>query len=242
MAYGFMITVEGRKLLAKLVAGSQLEITRVMVGSGDVEEGQSPAYFTDLVQPVAQATSTLPVAKEDTVSFVVEYRSDLNGGLEEGFWLKEFGVFARDGEEEILLYYATLGDFPQYVTAYKKGAVDIRRYPVSIAISDSVEVVLAYPALAFMTSEEVKNFLTVNLLPAFLVDVQELIDKHNDNEEAHPKLKTLMDADLISRIERLENALFHDIKSNPFLVTFENLEGIVLTKGVWNQEKKRLEC
>ena len=121
MAYGFIITVEGRKLLAKLMAGEQLEITRVMVGSGDVEEGQSPAYFTDLVQPVAQATSTLPVAKEDTVSFVVEYRSDLNGGLQEGFWLKEFGVFARDEEKEVLLYYATLGDFPQYVTAYKKG-------------------------------------------------------------------------------------------------------------------------
>ena len=242
MAYGFIITVEGRKLLAKLMAGEQLEITRVMVGSGDVEEGQSPAYFTDLVQPVAQATSTLPVAKEDTVSFVVEYRSDLNGGLQEGFWLKEFGVFARDEEKELLFYYATLGDFPQYVTAYKKGAVDIRRYPVSIMVSDTVEVTLAYPALAFMTAEEVKEFLTINLLPAFLADVQKLIDKHNDDEEAHPKLKTLMDADLIARIERLENALFHDIKNNPFLVTFDTLEGVVLTKGIWNQEKKRLEC
>ena len=242
MAYGFIITTEGRKLLAKLMAGEQLEITRVMVGSGDVEEGQSPAYFTDLVQPVAQATSTLPVAKEDTVSFVVEYRSDLNGGLQEGFWLKEFGVFARDEEKEVLLYYATLGDFPQYVTAYKKGAVDIRRYPVSITVSDTVEVTLAYPALAFMTAEEVKEFLTINLLPVFLADVQELIDKHNDDEEAHPKLKTLMDADLIARIERLENALFHDIKNNPFLVTFDTLEGVVLTKGIWNQEKKRLEC
>ncbi len=30
---GFMITVKVRKLLAKLVAGEQLEITRVMVGS-----------------------------------------------------------------------------------------------------------------------------------------------------------------------------------------------------------------
>ena len=242
MAYGFIITTEGRKLLAKLIAGEQLEITRVMVGSGEVEEGQSPAYFTDLVQPVAQATSTLPVAKEDTVSFVVEYGSDLNGGLQEGFWLKEFGVFARDEEEEVLLYYATLGDFPQYVTAYKKGAVDIRRYPVSITVSDTVEVTLAYPALAFMTAEEVKEFLTINLLPAFLADVQKLIDKHNDDEEAHPKLKTLMDADLIARIERLENALFHDIKNNPFLVTFDTLEEVVLTKGIWNQEKKRLEC
>ena len=35
MAYGFIITTEGRKLLAKLIAGEQLEITRVMVGSGD---------------------------------------------------------------------------------------------------------------------------------------------------------------------------------------------------------------
>ena len=51
-----------------------------------------------------------------------------------------------------------------------------------------------------------------------------------------------MDADLIARIERLENALFHDIKNNPFLVTFDTLEGVVLTKGIWNQEKKRLEC
>ncbi len=41
---GFMITVKGRKLLAKLVAGEQLEITRVMVGSGNLGE-ESPAYF-----------------------------------------------------------------------------------------------------------------------------------------------------------------------------------------------------
>lgn len=241
MAYGFTITVKGRKLLAKLVAGEQLEITRVMVGSGDIGE-ESPVYFDDLVQPVAQATSTLPVVKEETVGFVIEYRSDLNGGLEHGFWINEFGVFARDGEEEILLYYGSLGDVPQYVMAYKNGAIDIRRYPVSIMISDGVEVVLAYPALAFMTAEEVKNFLTVNLLPEFLLDMEGLIKKHNKDKNAHPELKTLLDADLTARIERLENALYYDIKENPFLVTFETLNGIVLTKGVWNKDKKRLEC
>ena len=105
----------GKNLLAKLGTGEQLQITRIMVGKGELAEGQNPADFTDLVQPVAQATSTLPLVKENTLSFIVEYRNDLNGGLEEGFWLKEFGVFAQDGENEILLYYATLGDFPQYV-------------------------------------------------------------------------------------------------------------------------------
>lgn len=239
---GFMITVKGRRLLAKLVAGEQLEITRIMVGSGNLGE-ESPAYFDDLIQPVAQATSTEPITEDNVVSFVVEYRSDLNGGLPQSFWINEFGVFARDGEEEILLYYATLGDFPQYVMAYKNnGAIDVRRYPVSIMVSDTVEVVLAYPALSFMTAEEVRRFLTINLLPEFLLDMEKKIQKHNEDENAHPKLKTLLDADLKARIERLENALFYDIKENPFLVTFETLNGIVLTKGVWNKSKKRLEC
>ena len=72
--------------------------------------------------------------------------------------------------------------------------------------------------------------------------MKDLIKKHNEDENAHPKLKTLLDADLKARIERLENALYYDIKENPFLVTFETLNGIVLTKGVWNKNKKRLEC
>ncbi len=72
--------------------------------------------------------------------------------------------------------------------------------------------------------------------------MKDLIKKHNEDENAHPKFKTLLDADLKARIERLENALYYDIKENPFLVTFETLNGIVLTKGVWNKNKKRLEC
>ena len=241
VAYGFTITVKGRKLLASLVAGDQLEISRVMVGSGDIGE-ESPVYFDDLVQPVAQATSTEPIVENEVVSFVVEYRSDLNGGLEHGFWINEFGVFAMDGEEEILLYYGSLGEVPQYVSAYKNGAIDIRRYPVSIVISDGVEVQLAYPALAFMTAQEVRRFLTVNLLPSFMVDIKDLIKQHNEDENAHPKIRALIDADLSARIERLENALFYDIKENPFMVTFETLNGIVLTKGVWNKTERRLEC
>lgn len=165
MSYGFVITEMGKNLLAKLGTGEQLKITRIMVGKGEIAEGQNPADFTDLVQPVAQATSTLPLVKENTLSFIVEYRNDLNGGLEEGFWLKEFGVFAQDGENEILLYYATLADFPQYVTAYKHGAIDIRRYPVSIAVSDKINVTLQYPMVAFVTEESFRKLLEVETIP-----------------------------------------------------------------------------
>ena len=157
MEPGFTITKQGWKLLAKMLAGATLEITKVMVGSGKVPEGTNPSELTGLIQPVALATSTMPQVTDKQVSFIVEYRSDLNNGLTEGFWLNEFGVYANDPDEgEILLYYATMGDYPQYVAAYNGQAVDVRRYPVVIGLSESTIVQLGYPANAWVTSEELQ--------------------------------------------------------------------------------------
>lgn len=190
MEAGFTITKQGWHLLAKLVAGATLEISKVMVGSGKVPEGVNPGELTDLVQPVALATSTLPVVEDKQVSFIVEYRNDLNGdlrepseaqsgkssGLADGFWLNEFGVFANDPDEgEVLLYYATMGDYPQYVSAFSGGSVDIRRYPVSIALSDCEDVQLAYPAGALVTAEEMEAALVRRGVPSGGLEGQMLV-------------------------------------------------------------------
>ena len=89
MEYGFIITAAGRRILAGLLAGQTLTLSRIMVGKGNISSVEEMARLTDLVQPVAEATSTVPAvsAEGDSVSFIVEYRSDLNGGLKEGFWL-----------------------------------------------------------------------------------------------------------------------------------------------------------
>ena len=131
MEYGFIITAAGRRILAGLLAGQTLTLSRIMVGKGNISSVEEMARLTDLVQPVAEATSTVPAvsAEGDSVSFIVEYRSDLNGGLKEGFWLSEFGVFSQNPgrpEEDVLIYYATLGDFPQYVCTYNVLACILR--------------------------------------------------------------------------------------------------------------------
>lgn len=160
MEAGFTITKQGWHLLAKLLAGDKLEISKIMVGSGKVPEGVNPGEITELVQPVALATSTVPQVADKQVSFIVEYRSDLNGGLAEGFWLNEFGVYANAPDNgEILLYYATMGDYPQYVAAYNGQAVDVRRYPVVIALSECYNVELKPPAGAWVTFEELAETL-----------------------------------------------------------------------------------
>ena len=166
MSRGFVITQTGKKLLAELVATKQeLNITKVLVGKGELQQGQTPEYFTDLIEPVTQATSTIPVVKNGVISFIVEYRNDLNGGLQEGFWLKEFGVFAKDGENEILLYYASLGEYPQYIDAYENGKVNVKKYPVSIVVTDDIKVNIAYAEMAFVTEERMKEFVEIEALP-----------------------------------------------------------------------------
>ncbi len=207
MSKGFVITQAGKKLLAELVATRQeLNITRVMVGKGELPQGQSPEQFADLIEPVAQATSTIPVAQNGVISFIVEYRNDLNGGLQEGFWLKEFGVFAQDGENEILLYYASLGEYPQYVEAYENGKVNIKKYPVSILVTDDIKVNIAYAALAFVTEERMKEFVEIEALPyleGVLAESENGIlaelDKKADKETVQQALDTKADAEIIQQ-------------------------------------------
>ncbi|MCC8067322.1 MAG: hypothetical protein LIO94_09515, partial [Clostridiales bacterium] len=76
--YGFTVTDQGRSLIAKLVAGETLTISKVMVGSGCCDDSDSPSTLTDLISPVAAGTSTTPTYDGTTVSMTIEYRSDLN--------------------------------------------------------------------------------------------------------------------------------------------------------------------
>ena len=44
-----------------------------------------------------------------------------------------------------------------------------------------------------------------------------------------------------TRIELIEAVLFNDITTNPFLILFDNLDGVTAT-GVWNAALHRIEC
>ena len=239
--YGCTITRRGRNLITKIMAEKMpLTLTRTMDGSGTCPEGMFPGDLEDLVEPVAAATSNEPMYDEDTVHMTVEYRSDLNGGLDHGFWIREFGVYARDLDgEEVLLYYGTLGGYPQWVSAYSKNGVDTRRFPISITVGEGATVIIDYSPEAFMTAEDVHEYCTVVLLPQFLVEAQKLIDAHNADPEAHPFLQNL-NAAMDSRLSLLELMYNTDVSGNPFTVTFDSLTGLVVT-GVWNTTQKRIE-
>ena len=158
--YGGTITVKGRDLITSLIAGETIEFTRIVVGSGEMPEGVEPIDMEDLVNLVAEASSTVPTVENGVLSLVVEYRNDMNGGLKTGFWLREFGIYAKTANsEEVLLYYATLGDSPQPVNAYQDNRIDIRRYPVTIALEVDADIQVTYNPGAFITAEEAEQLV-----------------------------------------------------------------------------------
>lgn len=262
MNQGFIITAIGWEILAKAVAGEiSLNIAGVAFGSGRIEDGENPATYTGLKNPIADGTlSHISITtdkdktgdvKQSTVSFIAEYRSNFNGDcpitnkapidIDYDFNLNEFAVYAEnpDNGEYVPIYYATLGDNPHPVTSYAKGAIDIRRYPVSIALSSEIEVALIYPPLAFVTSEEMQDYAQNTCKPIFLDLSQEQVDKHNIDLEAHMNIRNYVSSN-DDRITALE-MLLGGSSSASFRQDFNTLDGVDLAVGVYDETRSRID-
>lgn len=187
MFYGFVITEAGNNLLAKMVAGDKLTITKVVIDKGTAESAEAARKLTAPIDPGPNGTSTVPTVEGAAVNMLVEYRSDLNGGLQEGFWIGGFAVFGKvENGGETMIYYGSLGEQKQYVSAYVEGtAPDVRRYPVSITVTAGVEVEVSYPAEAWMTAEDVAEYFNQTLKPDLEESLDGLIQKHDKNPNAH---------------------------------------------------------
>ena len=187
MFYGFVITEAGNNLLAKMVAGDKLTITKVVMDKGTAESAEAARKLTAPIDPGPNGTSTVPTVEGAAVNMLVEYHSDLNGGLQEGFWIGGFAVFGKvENGGETMIYYGSLGEQKQYVSAYVEGtAPDVRRYPVSITVTAGVEVEVSYPAEAWMTAEDVAEYFNQTLKPDLEESLDGLIQEHDKNPNAH---------------------------------------------------------
>lgn len=224
MGYEVYMTKAGYALQAKLLAeGGDLKITRVEVGSGVLPEGADWRTLTGLVASRATATSTAPMRRDCTVSLEVEYRSDLDKGVEKPFQINEFGLWATGAEgKEALILYGDLSDCPDTAVPLKYGGC-VRRYPVLLEMGPDANARLEYPAGAWATHDELAGAIAA----------------HYGTQTAHPYLLGL-NARTDARLSLLELMYATEVSGNPFTATFESMTGLVCT-GVWNAALARLE-
>ena len=250
MDYGFAITDAGRYLIARLLTGETLSITKVMVGSGRVPDGVRLASVEDLYETVAQATTDEPRCEGGIAHLTVEYNNAMGGGLETGFWLREIGVFALDPVAgEILMAYATLGDYGQYVAPYNSArGVDVRRFPLSFAIGEDRGIELSFSSGLWMTAADVRSYYEQSLVPDIEGRITGAIAAHNADPAAHGGFGRLVNTTVIPRIllaEEMEELAVvtdgHVGYANASQMTFATLDGVSMTTGNHNAALGRVE-
>jgi hypothetical protein len=83
--------------------------------------------------------------------------------------------------------------------------------------------------------------ITDTLLEMILQNQQDIAAEIEARVEQHNNLLNAIN-NLTIRLAVVENALYSDLITNPFEITFNNLGGIVLISGIWNEPLERIEC
>ena len=117
------ITTAGLIVLAKGVAGQKINYTKIVLGDGYLEEGQTPRTLTGVVSPKATVDITkLKINGDGTVAVGGIFT---NGDETEGFYYRELGLYAEDPDPEVGEVLYCYGNWVNYgaVTLFGKNGI-----------------------------------------------------------------------------------------------------------------------
>lgn len=241
------ITAAGLIVLAKGAAGEKINYTRIVLGDGYLEEGQTPRSLTEVVSPKASIDITkLKVNTDGTVAVGGVFTNDQTN---EGFFYRELGLYAEDPDPdvgEVLYCYGNCGDLAEWIPPTGGATIVEKTIDIVTVIGTATNVTAYIPADAYATKQDYENYKAIAL--GAQATANEAIDLANlAIEIARAAQQAVIDLTKAvqqntSKIATLWDAVFSDITTNPFQITFVDLEGITLTSGVWNSTLQRLEC
>lgn len=241
------ITSAGLIVLAKGAAGQPIKYTRIVLGDGYLEEGQTPRSMTDVVSPKASIGITkLKVNKDGTVAVGGIFSNDQTS---DGFFYRELGLYAEDPDPdvgEVLYCYGNCGDLAEWVPPTGGATIVEKTIDIVTVIGTATNVTAYIPADAYATKEDYETYKAIALEAQATANealeyARQAVDVANDATQAVIELSKTV-AQNTSKITTLWEAVFSDITHNPFRITFVDLEGITLASGVWNATLQRLEC
>ena len=241
------ITTAGLIVLAKGVAGQKINYTKIVLGDGYLEEGQTPRTLTGVVSPKATVDITkLKINGDGTVAVGGIFT---NGDETEGFYYRELGLYAEDPDPEVgeVLYcYGNCGDLAEWIPPTGGATIVEKTIDIVTAIGTATNVTAYIPADAYATKEDYENYKAIALAAQATANqaillAQQAVGIAEQAAAAVIDLSNVVQQNT-SKITTLWDAVFGDITTNPFQITFANLDGITLTSGVWNATLQRLEC
>ena len=157
------ITDKGRSLFAEVQAGAVFIPTRIVVGSGELPTGKTPATMTDVVAPVASLTIN---KKERTPDGKAIYGGVYtNKDITAAFYFRELALYARaeyrdetgaviQSVPECLYSYGNAGSTADYMPAYSTSTVVERQMDLVVYVGNDTEIDLTIESGVYVTREE----------------------------------------------------------------------------------------
>lgn len=169
---GLVLTNAGADLLDRLLAGNEIEFTRVALGDGLVDNPDDRESFSAMTNLVNHKWD-LPVSGIDPLGNgeAVISAKYTNKGLTEGFTVREMGIFAKDENgNEILFEYDNCNNKTNYLPAYADNIAPISlNWDIHVIIKSIQNVSINITYSESTTKEEFeKHVISTNPHPEFI--------------------------------------------------------------------------
>ena len=239
------ITTAGLLALAKGALGEPIKYTKIVLGDGYLPDGQSIRTLHDVVNPKAILDiSKLQIRADGKVIVGGVFN---NAQLNTGFFYRELGLYAEDPDNgEILYCYGNCEDLAEWIPPTGGSDVIEKTIDIITTVGSATKVSAYISADAYATKEDYEKYIDAVNDAVNKADTAANLSLDAYNLASSAQFTVIdINSNVISnnsKIATLWDAVFSEITSNPFQITFANLDGITLSSGVWNATYNRLEC
>lgn len=157
------ITDNGRSLFAEVQAGAVFIPTKIVIGSGEIPTGKTPATMTDVVSPVANLAINKKERTPDGKAIFGGVYS--NKDITAAFYFRELALYAkaeyRDENgaviqeiPECMYSYGNAGSSADHMPAYSTNTVVERQMDLVVYVGNNTTVDLSIASGMYVTREE----------------------------------------------------------------------------------------
>ncbi len=227
------ITMKGRNLLAKIVA-DKIPLTLSYIGLGDGLQEETEEVIS-LVNEIMKKEIESCEYNEKEGQYYIR-RVFTNAELEEGFYIREVGIYAIDPDEgEILYAYTNAGETGVDYFAPGKGKVivkEIIEMATKFGNAENITVMID-PSIALVTEQEFEDYKNSNK-----IDINNLQAQIDEHKEEYTQLKE--DVEQLSNFNILNNAYFKNPVNQRDKTKYECISdsGVIYTIDRWQVPNK----
>lgn len=152
-----------------------IDFTKVELGDGALVENEVSIEFTRLKNPLL-SMNVNSIKNEGNATCTILATVD-NSQVEQGFFARELGVFAKvgnDGEEQLFAY-TNAGNYADY-TPDKNSTLDEKQVAINLAVGNASSVTAIIGSAQYATLENLQS--------------------HNDAEDSHPDIRQKITNDI----------------------------------------------